>query len=310
MVMSQGPGAWWENRQGRRAGSVRMRSRLWKSEGLEFGDLEGLMWNRGTFCTRPGLFPQVYKPSCLFLIWSQIFWSLSVKFELRLRLLSLVRPCSHAARGRLCWSPPVLGADSASQIAPSPLPGIRNSSSSLFNGNVEGAFNIWSNIYRITETWQICVTRFADTRKSQNDTENEKPDEPNLIWSTNQADVVIPESRELLIRLNRHPENKPKETDNALVWLFTSLSLSSLLPSSSAEFSPGLLQYVSPDWPSRPAGIFNLKNLSETIRFNKLLKTPLKFVIIRNSQDPQGQKNMSQSSSKYQTSSKTTLIAA
>lgn len=92
MVMSQGPGAWWENRRGRRAGSVRMRSRLWKSEGLEFGDLEGLMWNRGTFCTRPGLFPQVYKPSCLFLIWSQIFWSLSVKFELRLRLLSLVRP--------------------------------------------------------------------------------------------------------------------------------------------------------------------------------------------------------------------------
>lgn len=106
--MSRGPGAWWGNRQGRRAGLVRMRSRLWKFEGLEFRDLESLIWNRGTFCTRLNPFSRVYKPSCLFLIWSQRFWSLTIKIWTHLHLLALIHPsiqpwCSWTLVLVSCW---------------------------------------------------------------------------------------------------------------------------------------------------------------------------------------------------------------
>lgn len=147
----------------------------------------------------------------------------------------------------------LVGADSASQIAPLCLSRIRNSSSSPFNGNVKGVFNIWSNIAKIAKTWQICAPRSADTQESQNDTEKEKPDDSNLTWSTNQVDVVVvPESRELLIRLNRHQENKPKETDDALVWLFTSGSL----PSSVSQLQILLQNFCST---SAPTGLQNLQ---------------------------------------------------
>lgn len=67
MVMSQRPGAWWEYR--RWSGwFARIWSRLWKYEGLEFRFppklrvLEGLIWNRRTFCTHPSIRPSV-RPS-------------------------------------------------------------------------------------------------------------------------------------------------------------------------------------------------------------------------------------------------------
>lgn len=153
-----------------------------------------------------------------------------------------------------CSCTSVLAADSAPQIAPSRLSGIRNSSSPLFNGNVKGVFNIWSNIDRITKTWQRCVTQSADAQKSRNDTEKEKPDHPNLIWSTTQAHAVIPETRELLIRLNRQRENKPKETDDALVWLVPFLP--SYLPSSLPQLQNSLQDFCST---SPLTGLHNLQ---------------------------------------------------
>lgn len=62
MIMSQRPGAWWECRWWS-GWFVRVWSRLWKYEGLEFRfppklrDLEGLIWNWGTFCAHLSVRP-------------------------------------------------------------------------------------------------------------------------------------------------------------------------------------------------------------------------------------------------------------